>query len=74
MRFQVDARGLKCPLPILRAKKALAMMQSGECLLVFATDPVCRSEFTAYAKCSGNTIVQRKVKSGEGLVFLIRRK
>lgn len=46
----VDARGLSCPLPILRAKKALATLQSGQVLRVEATDPGSKQDFSAFAR------------------------
>jgi TusA-related sulfurtransferase len=54
---EVDARGLMCPLPILRAKKALADMESGQILKVLATDPGSQRDFAAFAKQTGNEIV-----------------
>jgi tRNA 2-thiouridine synthesizing protein A len=54
---EVDARGLNCPLPILRAKKALADMQSGQILKVLATDPGSQRDFAAFAKQTGNQLV-----------------
>jgi tRNA 2-thiouridine synthesizing protein A len=53
---EVDARGLNCPLPILRAKKALADMQSGQILKVLATDPGSQRDFAAFSKQTGNEI------------------
>ena len=57
---EVDARGLNCPLPILRAKKALADMVSGQILKVLATDPGSQRDFAAFAKQTGNEIVNRR--------------
>ena len=54
---EVDARGLKCPLPILRAKKALADMESGQILKVLATDPGSQRDFAAFSKQTGNEMV-----------------
>lgn len=74
---EVDARGLRCPLPILRAKKALADLQSGEVLKVLATDPGSQRDFAAFAKQTGNQIVDSSVDtSGEEKVFtfLMRRR
>ena len=60
MEFQkeVDARGLNCPLPILRTKKALADMQSGEVLKILATDPGATRDFQAFARQTGNELLQ----------------
>ncbi len=54
---ELDTRGLNCPLPILKAKKALAEMQSGELLRVVATDPGSLRDFQAFAKQTGNELV-----------------
>jgi tRNA 2-thiouridine synthesizing protein A len=53
----VDARGLNCPLPILKAKKALATIQSGQVLKVTATDPGSKRDFEAFARQTGNVLV-----------------
>ncbi|MBB2932346.1 TusA-related sulfurtransferase [Paraburkholderia silvatlantica] len=70
---EVDARGLNCPLPILRAKKALADMESGQVLKVLATDPGSQRDFAAFAKQTGNEIVESS-KQEETFVFLMRRR
>ncbi|WP_085316008.1 sulfurtransferase TusA family protein [Derxia lacustris] len=54
---EVDARGLMCPLPILRAKKALTDLQSGEVLKVIATDASSVRDFQAFAKQTGNALI-----------------
>ena len=54
---EVDARGLNCPLPILKAKKALADMQSGQVLQVLSTDQGSVRDFAAFAKQTGNELV-----------------
>ncbi|WP_348751909.1 sulfurtransferase TusA family protein, partial [uncultured Aquincola sp.] len=51
---EIDTRGMNCPLPILKAKKALADMASGEVLKVVATDPSSTRDFQAFAKQTGN--------------------
>ncbi len=56
---EVDARGLACPLPILRAKKALSPMASGQLLRVMATDPGSVRDFQAFAKQTGNELVEQ---------------
>ena len=53
---EVDARGLSCPLPILKAKKALAEMITGEVLRVIATDPGSVRDFKAFSKQTGNEL------------------
>jgi TusA-related sulfurtransferase len=70
---EVDARGLTCPLPILRAKKALADMESGQILKVSATDPGAQRDFAAFAKQTGNEIVESSVHD-KIFVFLMRRR
>ncbi|SNT16666.1 tRNA 2-thiouridine synthesizing protein A [Noviherbaspirillum humi] len=75
MEFQkeVDARGLNCPLPILRAKKALAELSSGEVLRVIATDPGSVRDFQAFAKQTGNTLLEHS-SSNDEFVFFMKRK
>jgi tRNA 2-thiouridine synthesizing protein A len=70
---EVDARGLNCPLPILRAKKALADMQSGQILKVLATDPGSQRDFAAFAKQTGNEIVESSTHE-KTFIFLMRRR
>lgn len=62
MEFQkeVDARGLNCPLPILRTKKALADMASGDVLKVLATDPGSPRDFQAFARQTGNELLSHQ--------------
>ncbi|MBP0595233.1 sulfurtransferase TusA family protein [Paraburkholderia sp. LEh10] len=71
---EVDARGLNCPLPILRAKKALADMQSGQILKVLATDPGSQRDFAAFSKQTGNEIVETSTTADKVFVFLMRRR
>lgn len=54
---ELDARGLNCPLPILRAKKALAEMQTGQVLRIVATDPGSVKDFEAFCKQTGHTLL-----------------
>ena len=70
---EVDACGLLCPLPILRAKKALADMESGQILKVLATDPGSQRDFAAFAKQTGNEIVEVAVQD-KVFVFLMKRR
>ena len=70
---EVDARGLNCPLPILKAKKALAQMHSGQVLKVIATDTGSLSDFKAFAKQTGNELVEQKTEGGE-FIHLLRRR
>jgi len=75
MEFQkeLDARGLNCPLPILKAKKALAEMQTGEVLRITATDSGSVRDFQAFAKQTGNALISH-TQNGREFVFLMRRK
>lgn len=70
---EVDARGLNCPLPILRAKKALAELQSGQVLKVVATDPGSVRDFQAFAKQTGNELVSQETTAQEFIHYLKRR-
>jgi tRNA 2-thiouridine synthesizing protein A len=70
---EIDTRGLNCPLPILKAKKALAEMQSGELLKVVATDPSSRRDFQAFARQTGNELVQQE-NAGAEFVHVLRRR
>ena len=62
---EVDSRGLNCPLPILKAKRALADMQSGDVLKVIATDPGSVRDFQAFAKQTGNTLLDQQTVDKE---------
>jgi len=75
MEFQkeLDARGLNCPLPILKAKKALAEMVTGEILRVLATDPGSVRDFQAFAKQTGNDLLSHSEENKE-FTFYMKRK
>ena len=70
---EIDTRGLNCPLPILKAKKALADMGSGEVLKVVSTDPGSVRDFQAFARQTGNELVEQTSGSDEFIHFLRRR-
>lgn len=70
---ELDARGLNCPLPILRTKKALTDMTSGQVLRIVATDPGAVKDFQAFSKQTGNTLLSSDVSSSE-LVFFMQKK
>jgi tRNA 2-thiouridine synthesizing protein A len=70
---ELDVRGLNCPLPILRTKKALSAMASGQCIRVQATDPGAVADFAAFARHTGNAILSESSDNGN-FVFVIRRK
>ncbi len=69
----LDARGLNCPLPILRTKKALSEMSSGQVLRVVATDPGAVRDFEAFVKQTGHTLLESSDANKE-FTFLLRRK
>lgn len=70
---ELDARGLNCPLPILRAKKMLNDMSGGQTLRVVATDPGAAKDFQAFSKQTGNDLLESAEANGE-FTFLIRKK
>jgi len=70
---ELDTRGLNCPLPILKAKKALADMVSGELLRVVSTDPGSVRDFQAFARQTGNELVQQTSAANEFMHLLRRR-
>ena len=70
---ELDARGLHCPLPILKAKKALADMTSGQVLRVLATDKGSVRDFQAFAKQTGNQLLSHSADERE-FVFYMKRK
>ncbi len=71
--IEVDARGLNCPLPILKAKKALNSMQSGQTVRVVATDAGSVRDFQAFAKQTGNELVEQQTMGAE-FIHVIRRR
>lgn len=75
MKFdkEIDARGLNCPLPILRTKKGLADMLSGQVLRVLATDPGSVRDFQAFAKQTGNELVHQD-EVEQTLTFYLRKR
>ena len=70
---EVDARGLNCPLPILKAKKALAELQSGQLLRVLSTDGGALRDFQAFARQTGNELVEQTTE-GEVTAHVLRRR
>ncbi len=71
--LEVDAKGLKCPLPILRAKKALATLESGQVLKVVATDKGSVRDFQAFSKQTGNELLGQ-TDDGEVFVHYMKRR
>ena len=70
---ELDARGLNCPLPILKAKKALSEMQSGQTLRVAATDAGSVRDFQAFAKQTGNELLEQQTVGNDFFHVLRRR-
>ncbi|HWA12060.1 MAG TPA: sulfurtransferase TusA family protein [Burkholderiales bacterium] len=70
---ELDARGLNCPLPILRTKKSLNEMTHGQVLKVLATDPGSVRDFQAFSKQTGNQLLASTQSGGEFL-FLVKKK
>ena len=70
---ELDTRGLNCPLPILKAKKSLNDMQSGQLLKVVSTDPGSLRDFQAFARQTGNDLVEQQTL-GSDYVHVLRRR
>ena len=69
----LDTRGLNCPLPILRAKKALAEMTAGQVLRIVATDPGSVKDFQAFSKQTGNDLLSH-AEAGTEFTFFMKKK
>ncbi len=67
---ELDARGLNCPLPILRAKKAIADINGGEVLKIIATDPGAVKDFEAFCKQTGHELLESNEAGGEFTFFI----
>jgi tRNA 2-thiouridine synthesizing protein A len=70
---ELDVQGLNCPLPILRTKKTLAEMESGQVLRVLATDAGALKDFPAFAKQTGNALIEQK-EENKVFEFFLKRK
>ncbi len=70
---ELDVRGLNCPLPILKAKKALAELSSGQVLRILATDPGSTRDFQAFARQTGHELLEQTQQQNE-FVHLLRKK
>jgi TusA-related sulfurtransferase len=70
---ELDTRGLNCPLPILKAKKALSEMTSGQTLKVIATDAGSVRDFVAFAKQTGNDLVEQTTE-GKDYIHILKRR
>lgn len=70
---ELDVRGLNCPLPILRAKKALTDLESGQVLKVLATDPGSVKDFQAFCRQTGNPLLSHDETAAEFIFFLQKK-
>jgi TusA-related sulfurtransferase len=70
---ELDVRGLNCPLPILKAKKTLAELSSGQVLRILATDPGSTRDFQAFARQTGHELLEQTQQQDE-FVHLLRKK
>jgi tRNA 2-thiouridine synthesizing protein A len=70
---ELDVKGLNCPLPILRAKKALTDMETGQTLKVIATDPGSVKDFAAFCKQTGNALLE-SADNGKEYTFVIAKR
>ncbi len=70
---EIDTSGLNCPLPILKAKKALTDLHSGQTLKVIATDPGSWRDFEAFARQTGNELVSQE-KTEKNFVYVLKRR
>ncbi|MFM1949858.1 MAG: Sulfurtransferase TusA [Pseudomonadota bacterium] len=71
--IELDTCGLNCPLPILKAKKSLTTMISGQVLKVMATDPGAMRDFQAFAKQTGNELLAQETEGERFLIWMKRR-
>jgi tRNA 2-thiouridine synthesizing protein A len=70
----LDARGLKCPMPIVKTAQAIKGIESGALLEVLATDPGAVADFAAWSRRTGNTLVEQSIQDGSVYRFVLRRK
>lgn len=70
--MELDARGLNCPLPILRAKKSMNELDSGQVLRIMATDPGSVKDFEAFSKQTGNELLESTEENGE-FIYLLKK-
>lgn len=69
----LDARGLPCPMPVVKAKKAIDSLQPGQTLEVLATDPGSKADFAAWTRSTGHVLVTAQEAGGQ-FSYLIRKK
>jgi len=72
--LEVDARHLQCPLPILRAKKALVQLASGQVLKVLTTDAASVRDFAAFAAQTGHTLLEQETRADGAFVHILQRR
>jgi len=70
--IELDARGLNCPLPILRAKKSINDLTDGQIIKILATDPAAINDFTSFCKQTGNELLESQEQNGE-FMFTIKK-
>jgi len=71
--IELDTCGLNCPLPILKAKKSLMVMQPGQVLKIMSTDPGAQRDFQAFAKQTGNDLLLQETEGDKFSIWLKRR-
>jgi len=71
--IELDTRGLNCPLPILKAKKSLSTMKSGQVLKVISTDSGSNRDFAAFCRQTGNELIEQKTE-GSDFIHILRRR
>ncbi|MDD3608674.1 MAG: sulfurtransferase TusA family protein [Halothiobacillaceae bacterium] len=71
--LELDVRGLSCPMPLLRARKALAGLGAGALLRVRVSDPQAPADFEAYCRDSGHQLLEVQAEAGEWILLLSRR-
>ena len=69
-KAELDCRGMNCPLPILKTKKAVEQLAKGDVLKVIATDPGSSNDMDAWARRTGNPIVDKSEENGEFIFFI----
>ena len=73
MKHELDARGLLCPLPVLKARKRLTKLKTGDLLLVFADDPAAWIDFPSYCQESGNLLQSAKDQEDGSVLYVIKK-
>ena len=71
---QLDAKGLNCPLPVLKAKKSIKSLQAGQTLEILSTDPGSVRDFDSFCKATGNQLMETETLDGKVFRFVIQKK